>query len=79
MAMTAPKEDCSVLFEKTKSLEWYVEFYNQTPEPSEQERRLVSVAAAEIRQVSSSSDGITAILLMETEGWSCLHFTMNSS
>lgn len=64
MALTAPKEDYSVLFEKTKLLEWYVEFYNQTPESSEQETCLVSLAVAEMRQVSSSLDEVTFVLAL---------------
>lgn len=50
MALTALKEDYSVLFEKTKLFEWYVEFYNQIPESSEQETCLVSLAVAEMRK-----------------------------
>lgn len=47
MAMTAPEENYSTLFERTKLLEWCVEFYHQIPEPSWQETGLASLAGAE--------------------------------
>lgn len=60
--MTAPEENYSTLFERTKLLEWCVEFYHQIPEPSWQETGLASLAGAEVRQIPFNSDEVTFVL-----------------